>query len=121
MVRYGAGRHPKSACPIDVRFATRSICIGIASFWLMKAGPSQTQSKVHPKGFFNDRDTKVIVNRVIRDDHTKATMHNREALTPKLFLAALGDYDLWPLYFVGLMFGESAESRDHPFMAFRPI
>lgn len=32
-------------------------------------------------------------------------MHNREALTLKLMLKSLKDFDLWPMYIVGLTFG----------------
>lgn len=72
---------------------------------MMPPGPSQTKSKLRPTGVFNDDEVKIIVNRTIRDDHTKASMHNRESLSPKLFFKALADFDLWPMYIVGLMFG----------------
>ncbi|GAA5869739.1 hypothetical protein JCM3774_003837 [Rhodotorula dairenensis] len=79
--------------------------VGIASFFLMPAGPSQTKSWWRPKGYFTDREVKIIVNKVVRDDPTKATMHNRQALTPSLLWKSLKDYDLWPMYLIGLTFG----------------
>ncbi|GAA5842271.1 hypothetical protein JCM11251_006766 [Rhodosporidiobolus azoricus] len=81
------------------------IVIGIASFFMMAPSPSQTKRWWRPNGFFTDHDVKVIVNRMIRDDPGKATMHNRQALTPSLIWKSLCEYDLWPLYIIGLLFG----------------
>ena len=63
----------------------------------------------------------IMVNRVIRDDPGKGGMHNRyvllfsqgllpqltltsnrEAVTPSLLWQALTDYDMWPIYLLGL-------------------
>ncbi|GAA5975659.1 hypothetical protein JCM10908_005233 [Rhodotorula pacifica] len=82
-----------------------TLVIGIASFFLLPPGPAQTKSRWRPNGYFTDREVKIIVNKVVRDDPAKATMHNRQALTPGLLWKSIKDYDLWPMYLIGLLFG----------------
>ncbi|KAJ5766613.1 uncharacterized protein N7511_004229 [Penicillium nucicola] len=74
----------------------------IAAFW-MPASPTQTAGRFRGKdGWFNEHEEKIMVNRVLRDDHSKGSMHNRQPVTPKLLWAALKDYDMWPIYLLGL-------------------
>ncbi|OJJ48204.1 hypothetical protein ASPZODRAFT_23860 [Penicilliopsis zonata CBS 506.65] len=74
----------------------------IAAFW-MPASPTQTKGGFRGKdGWFNEREEKIMVNRVLRDDPSKGSMHNRQAVTPKLLWEALQDYDMWPIYLLGL-------------------
>ncbi|KAG6836160.1 hypothetical protein H0H93_010751 [Arthromyces matolae] len=82
-----------------------TLAVGIATFFMMPPSPTQTKSWFRPNGWFNQREETIAVSRVLRDDPTKGDMHNREGLTPKRIWVAICDYDLWPLYIAGLMFG----------------
>ncbi|KAF8636336.1 hypothetical protein AX16_010991 [Volvariella volvacea WC 439] len=82
-----------------------TLMVGIATFFRMPPGPTQTKTWYRPNGWFTEREEVIAVSRVLRDDPTKGDMHNREALTLKRLWTALCDYDLWPLYIIGLLFG----------------
>jgi hypothetical protein len=74
----------------------------IAAFW-MPPSPTQTAGGFRGKeGWFNEREEKIMVNRVLRDDPSKGGMHNRQPVTPKLLWEALKDYDMWVIYILGL-------------------
>ncbi|OJJ88671.1 putative MFS transporter [Aspergillus glaucus CBS 516.65] len=82
-----------------------TLIIGLSAFILMPPGPCQTASWGRgKKGWFSPREETIMINRVIRDDPSKGTMHNREPITPKLLCKSLCDFDLWPLYALGLTF-----------------
>ncbi|CUM47181.1 unnamed protein product [Debaryomyces fabryi] len=80
-----------------------TFCIGLISFFLMVPSATQTKNSFHPKGWFSDREVKIVVNRVLRDDPSKGDMHNRQGLSFKAILDTLSDYDLWPIYVIGLI------------------
>ncbi|KAF8855054.1 MFS general substrate transporter [Acephala macrosclerotiorum] len=81
-----------------------SFAIGLTSFLFLVPGPAQTKTWRNPKGYFTEREEKIIVNRVLRDDPSKGDMHNRQAITPKMLWQSLTDYDLWPVYAIGIIF-----------------
>ncbi|KAL6857304.1 MFS general substrate transporter [Trichoderma novae-zelandiae] len=80
-----------------------TLIVGLASFFLMPASAVQTKTWFRPKGWFTDREVAIVVNRVLRDDPSKGDMHNRQAITPKRLWETLKDFDLWPLYILGLV------------------
>lgn len=63
---------------LHYRRALFTLCVGIASFWLMPSSPSQTKTKHRPKGYFTEREEKIIVNRTIRDDPGKVCLIPRD-------------------------------------------
>ncbi len=80
-----------------------TLVVGVCSFFMMPASAVQTKTWFRPNGWFTDREVAIVVNRVLRDDPSKGDMHNRQALTPRRLWEALKDYDLWPLYLIGLV------------------
>ncbi|PWY67147.1 putative MFS transporter [Aspergillus heteromorphus CBS 117.55] len=81
-----------------------SLVIGVLSFALLVPGPTQTATWWRPRGLFTAREERIIVNRVLRDDPSKGDMHNRQALTLGMLWRSLRDYDLWPIYVIGMLF-----------------
>ncbi|GJC96782.1 major facilitator superfamily transporter [Colletotrichum higginsianum] len=76
------------------------------SYWYTGTScPSKTKSWWNPKGYFTEKEEKIIVNSVIRDDPQKGGMYNRQGLSVKQIWECSKDYDMWPLYILGLLFG----------------
>ncbi|EKM48196.1 uncharacterized protein PHACADRAFT_189236 [Phanerochaete carnosa HHB-10118-sp] len=78
--------------------------VGLFSFVMMPPGPTQTKAWCRPKGWFTEREEKIMVNRVLRDDPSKSGMHNRQGLSIKMIWSCLKDWRMWPLYILGLTF-----------------
>nr|OQO16933.1 hypothetical protein B0A51_13851 [Rachicladosporium sp. CCFEE 5018]OQO27164.1 hypothetical protein B0A51_05159 [Rachicladosporium sp. CCFEE 5018] len=77
--------------------------IGVISWFYLPPSPTQTTSKFRGKdGWFNEREEKIMVNRILRDDPSKGSMHNRQALTPKMLWRCFCDYHMWPIYLIGI-------------------
>ncbi|CCM03642.1 uncharacterized protein FIBRA_05786 [Fibroporia radiculosa] len=79
-----------------------TLLVGLLSFVMMPAGPTQTKAWYRPNGWFSDREEIIMVNRVLRDDPSKSDMHNRQGLTLTKLVQVLRDWTLWPLYILGL-------------------
>ncbi|KAL4735859.1 major facilitator superfamily domain-containing protein [Aspergillus similis] len=80
-----------------------TLLVGVASFFRMPASAVETKTWFRPKGWFSDREVRIVVNRVLRDDPSKGDMHNRQAITISALWESLRDYDLWPIYLLGLI------------------
>ena len=82
--------------------------IGIISWLYLPPSPTQTARQglkglLRPKaGWFSEREEVIMVTRILRDDPGKSTMHNRQAVNLKLLWESLRDYDMWPIYLIGL-------------------
>jgi MFS transporter, ACS family, DAL5 transporter family protein len=71
----------------------------------MPSSPTSTAGWLRGKnGWFTENEERIIVNRIIREDPSKSSMHNRQALTPALLWKSMKDFDLWPIYLLGLNF-----------------
>ncbi|KAK6071420.1 major facilitator superfamily transporter [Seiridium cupressi] len=81
-----------------------SLVIGCLSFLFLVPGPTQTKTWWNPEGYFTEREEKIMVNRILRDDPSKGEMHNRQPLTLSMLWKSLKDYDLWPVYIIGILF-----------------
>ncbi|CAO1623234.1 unnamed protein product [Sympodiomycopsis kandeliae] len=81
-----------------------TLVVGIGAFFHMPASPTETKNALYPKGWFTEREEYIMVNRIIRDDPSKGSMHNRQGINFKNFRKSLADYDMWPMYLLGLVF-----------------
>ncbi|PWZ02404.1 MFS general substrate transporter [Testicularia cyperi] len=77
--------------------------VGLWAFFYLPASPTQTVTRWRSKPWFTEREETIIVNKVLRDDPTKSSMHNREGLGLRDLWKSFTDYDLWPLYLLGLI------------------
>jgi MFS family permease len=77
--------------------------IGIFAWFYLPSSPYTTSSWFRGKaGWFDEREEKIIANRIIRDDPSKGDMHNREALSLAMLKDCLLDWHMWPTYLIGL-------------------
>ncbi|KAH8200547.1 hypothetical protein TruAng_005265 [Truncatella angustata] len=81
-----------------------TLIIGIFSWALMPPGPCQTRNWFRGKdGWFTEHEEAIMVNRLLRDDPSKGDMNNREAVGLTQLFAAVNDWEMWPLYLIGLL------------------
>ncbi|KAK0192088.1 allantoate permease [Armillaria mellea] len=75
-----------------------TLVIGIATFFRMPPSPTQSKTWFRPKGWFTEREENDCCD-------THPSRRSFKGLTLKRLWIAVCDYDLWPVYFIGLMFG----------------
>ncbi|KAF8317202.1 MFS general substrate transporter [Clavulina sp. PMI_390] len=78
--------------------------VGFITFFMLPASPTQTKTWFRPNGWFTEREEIIMTNRILRDDPQKGQMHNRQAISWTMLWESLTDFDLWPLYAIGLVF-----------------
>ena len=77
-----------------------TLLIGLVLFFKMPASVVQTRTWYRKNGWYTEREEKILVNKILRDDPSKGDMHNREPVGPKELIKSLLDYDIWPIYVV---------------------
>lgn len=82
------------------------VIVGLISFGVMPASVTQPallfRRKDGSNKWWTEEEEKILVNRILRDDPTKGDMNNRQAVGLRGILKALGNVDLWPVYFLGI-------------------
>jgi hypothetical protein len=77
--------------------------IGIFAWFYLPPSPTQTASWFRGKdGWFDEREETIMVTRILRDDPSKGDMHNRQHIRLSEMWASLKDYDMWPIYLIGI-------------------
>lgn len=77
-----------------------TLTVGILSYFMMPASAVETKKWYRKNGWYTDRQEKILVNKVLRDDPNKGDMNNRQPVTLKELGKALFDIDLFPIYVV---------------------
>lgn len=73
-----------------------TLSIGLVAIRMLIPNPCES------RGWFTNREVAIIVNRVLRDDPTKGDMNHRQGMSFKQIARAIFDYDLWPIYIIGI-------------------
>jgi sugar phosphate permease len=82
-----------------------TLLVGAGAFFLMPPSPVQTKTWYRKNGWYTDREEKIMVNRILRDDPSKGDMNNRQAVGFKELWSTIMDWDLLPIYSIRI-FGD---------------
>uniref|UniRef100_A0A060TB79 ARAD1B06138p n=1 Tax=Blastobotrys adeninivorans TaxID=409370 RepID=A0A060TB79_BLAAD len=80
-----------------------TLAVGLVSFFMMPPSVVQTKTWFRPNGWYTEREEKIMVNRILRDEPSKGDMNNRQAVSFKGLINAISDYNLWPMYVIRIL------------------
>lgn len=75
-----------------------TLVVGIWSKYALVPSITQTKTWWRPKGWFTEREEKILVNRLLRDDPNKGDLHQRQSLSCKVIWRALCDINICMFY-----------------------
>ncbi|ORY73438.1 major facilitator superfamily domain-containing protein [Leucosporidium creatinivorum] len=80
-----------------------TLTVGVVAVFYLPPSPVQTASFFRgKKGWFNEREETILVMRVLRDDPTKSSMHNRQPIGLRDLWKSISDFDLIGCYLLGM-------------------
>jgi hypothetical protein len=82
-----------------------TLLVGAGAFFLTPPSPVQTKTWYRKNRWYTDREEKIMVNRIPRDDPSKGDMNNRQAVGFKELWSTIMDWDLLPIYSIRI-FGD---------------
>lgn len=80
-----------------------TLCIGIFAFLFLPQSPVLTKSVICPKPWFTERQEKIMINRLLRDDPAKGLTAIKEPARLSDIWDAWTDKSMWALYFLGVI------------------
>lgn len=80
-----------------------TLVIGAFAFLYLPQSPVDTKNVLCPREWFNHREQKIMINRILRDDPAKGLTAIKEPARVSDILDAWKDKSMWGLYFIGLI------------------
>lgn len=80
-----------------------TFCIALLAFFYLPQSPVSTRSVLVRKAWYTDREEKIMINRLLRDDPAKGLTGIKEPANFSDIWAAWSDKSMWGLYFLGLI------------------
>jgi len=80
-----------------------TLLIGAVCFFYLPQSPVDTKSFLRQKPWYSEREQKIMINRLLRDDPAKGLTGIKEPAHLSDIWAAWTDKSMWGLYFMGLI------------------